>query len=279
MGSKILERLNRAVEEAQPQKNRSPALIPLRSEYEELKKNLRLLVVAAKHYYDATEKMTLTRNSLVEHIASMSKNTPIFEHVGKDLERGETLEDLDKIRFSENGGQAIVQVSDSEIDSLLVVQRVSSVQSAVNSREYYDHVIAYAEEWENCVTQRIEKELKSIKKLQNDRSHYEKKVQALRQRASDLQAKGKSISDHNEKLIRNEAKLKEAHEIHEFEADRLCTLIEKATYEGWRDLYIFVKNLMKWESNRVGRESDIYSHLAHILESMKHKMHSKRNGK
>jgi len=205
--SKILERINRAVEEAEPQKNRSPTLIPLRSEYEELKKNLRLLVVAAKHYHDATEKMTIARKDLAEHLASMSRNTPIFEHVGKDLERGEALEDLDKIRNSEVGGQAIVQVSESEIESLWVVQRVSSVQSALNSQEFCEHIIAYAEEWENCVTQKIDQELKSIRKLQNDRSHYEKKVASLRQRASDLQAKGKSSLDHNEKLIRNEAKL------------------------------------------------------------------------
>lgn len=186
----------------------------------------------------------------------MSKQTPIYKHVGKDLE-GETE------------GQALIQIAESEIDSLCIVQRVASAQAEMNAQEYFEHIISYAEEWDKIVTQRIDRELKNVRKLQNDRSHYEKKVENLRQRVSDLQEKGKPNLTQEEKLIRNEAKLKEAYNYHEEEADKLCTLIEAATYDGWKDLYTFVKNLMKWESNRVGRESDIYSHLAHLLESMK----------
>jgi hypothetical protein len=39
------------------------------------------------------------------------------------------------------------------------------------------------------------------------------------------------------------------------------------------------KNYMKWESNRVGRESDIYSQLPKTLDSMKTKTAMKKGKK
>jgi hypothetical protein len=95
-------------------------------------------------------------------------------------------------------------------------------------------------------------------------------VESLRQRANDMEVKGKaSPANAVEKLHRNEEKLKEAYMVHEAAAGRLCVLIETVTQDGWKDLYHMAKNFMKWESNRVGRESDIYCKLSKTLDSMK----------
>jgi hypothetical protein len=112
--------------------------------------------------------------------------------------------------------------------------------------------------------------LKNVRKLQADRAHYEKKVEALRQRANELESKGKmSPASQVVKLERNETKLKHAYMLHEYDAGRLCVLIEAAATNGWKDLYHVVKNYIKWESNRVGRESDIYCQMSGTLKSMK----------
>jgi hypothetical protein len=132
-------------------------------------------------------------------------------------------------------------------------------------------VVGYAVEWETVVTGRVDKELKQVRKLQADRRHYERKVESLRQRANDMEAKGKASPSASaiEKLHRNEEKLKEAYMVHEAAAGRLCVLIETVTQDGWKDLYHLAKNFMKWESNRVGRESDIYCQLSNTLDSMR----------
>ena len=154
--------------------------------------------------------------------------------------------------------------------SLMMVQQWNSAQAKINLMEYKNHVLDYVLEWEHVVTTRIDAELKEVKKLASDRQHYEKKVEDLRKKTNDIETKGKTVNDATkEKLDRNEEKLKESFELHEKAAGRLCVLIEEVTQRGWKDLYPLVKNVMKWESNRVGRDDEIYSKLLPNLEAMK----------
>eukprot|EP00980_Cylindrotheca_fusiformis_P008856 scaffold1888_cov120-Cylindrotheca_fusiformis.AAC.26 len=199
-------------------------------------------------------------------MAHMSLESPIHDSVGAELS-DEAVNQLSNLDASSSPGAAVAQVMQSfQPTSLQMVQTISSAQSQLNSQEYFEHIIEYAEDWEHCVTKIIRQEIKKVKKLQADRIHYEKKVDSLRQRVNDRANPSDTLI---EKLSRNEEKLKESYLLHETEASRLCTLIEAATAEGWRDLYFLVKTFMKFESNRVGRDSDIFSHLSHILESMK----------
>jgi len=261
-----------------PTKNRSPDLIPLAAEYEQFKKNLRTLVSSVKHYAECTERMVASRDELVEQLGLMSENSPFYNDLGYELdaEATEALE-VSSRQTDNNGSKNIQDVvrewkqrNRVEVSSLQVLQQCASAQAVVNAREYRSHVLRYAIEWEQVVTERVEAELKNVKKLQCDRSHYERKVESMRRRANDLEAKGKtSPASQAEKLERNETKLKEANKTHETEAGRLCVLIEAVTKEGWKDLYLLAKNYIKWESNRVGRESDSFSQLPATLDSMK----------
>ena len=218
----------------------------------------------------------------------MSASSPIHDEIGCELD-GEATEALDSIRQLNGGVKTVNEVAtewqarqNADISSLKVLNQWSSAQGIVNGQDYKQHVTDYAIQWEQIVTERVEKEIKHVRKLQGDRSHYEKKVETMRKRDNELLAKGKtSPAAQKEKLERNETKLKEAYMLHESEAGRLCVLIEAVTQEGWKDLYFLAKNYMKWESNRVGRESDIYSQLAGTLESMKTKTAStkKKNKK
>jgi uncharacterized protein YlxW (UPF0749 family) len=65
-------------------------------------------------------------------------------------------------------------------------------------------------EWETVVTTRVDSEWKHVRKLAADRSHYEKKVEALRQKANEILTKGKSTPNGmQEKIDRNEKKLQQ----------------------------------------------------------------------
>ena len=278
--ARISERLNRAVEAVSQTKNRSPELVPLTADWEITKKKLRLVVSLAKDYAETTRKMHTSRNKFVRHLGLLSEKSPLFDDVGKPL-NGESTQTLQTIREDPTTKSTVVaQVkSKNTIRSVEALEQLAATQGIVNEREYNDRVVDYAIEWEKTVLEQVESELKKVRKLQGDRSYYEKKVDTLRQKANNLEEKGKTIPPSQvERLERNETKLKEAFVVHEKEAGRLCVLIEEVTSNGWKDLYHLVKNYCKWESNRVSRETDIYSELSTTIDSMKstYKINSKK---
>jgi hypothetical protein len=72
---KITERLDKAVSLGMPNaKNRSPDLVPLTKEYEQLRKNLRALMAATKAYQVAVQTIEESRSE-VRFIQSTAKTT------------------------------------------------------------------------------------------------------------------------------------------------------------------------------------------------------------
>jgi hypothetical protein len=225
---------------------------------------------------------------MVDQLAILSENTPIFSHVGqklkpKDVDELRTLADsITKANNVEQGGggKVTVQVDDlastwakkngTTTVSLAALNQLADLQGEINGHEFQNHIMEYVEEWDAVVTTRIDQILKDTKKLQLDRTHYEDKVDKLRNTVNELETKGKTTPTGTaDKLARNEEKLKEAWEAHETSAAKSCLLIEEATQRGWKELYHVVKNLMKWETNRVGRANDIYANVPDALDSMK----------
>lgn len=278
--AKINERLDHAISHAPPTKNRSPDLIPLTAEYEKMRKNLRSLVTSVKKYAEASKEMNACRDELAHNLGTFSENSPIYDHLGAGID-DMTANTLTAIIDSQSPStetdnpvqKLMLKATQEENDTLLnlmAIQQFGSAHAVTNQREYDVHVLTLAMDWEQAVTERIDHDLIKVRKLQGDRDHYEKKVEFLRKRYNELESKGKvSPKGQVAKLERNEGKLKEAFVAHEAEAGRLCTLIEEVTRHGWIELYTLCRNYMKWEVNRVGRESDTYSQLAVILDSMK----------
>ena len=157
--------------------------------------------------------------------------------------------------------------------SLVALQEMMErAHTEENIVEYQEMVLDYASEWQSVVTQRVDKALKEVKKLQQTRRHYESKVEGLRKRVNQLEAKDKEVPESlGEKLTRNEGKLRDAFEVHELEAGKLCILIEHVTQEGWHNLKHLIENALEWEMNRLARENAIYNdrNVSYILEGMK----------
>ena len=332
---KIEDRLFKAVEASSCGcKHRSPELIPLTADYEQMKKKLRNLINAIKKYQKQTQLMQESKFELVEQFAKLSERSPIYNEVGSNLDDDETTEALTRIirrqqqqqpppshqqqndtnvennnlmpktsivaQIAEEYQQKMNTIMNSSntnelsssdnhhnqrkknavITSLYGLYHFGAAQAVANDYEYQIHIVEYVTEWERIVTERVEKELKSIRTLETDRRHYERKVDTLRQKYNDLQSKNKPCPKSQiDKLQRNEDKLKEAFTIHEREAGKVCALLEAITHEGYMDLYPLVKNYMKWEMNRIGREHDIATQMTSTLDSMTEKCGSSKKKK
>ena len=186
----------------------------------------------------------------------------MYEYVGKEADQDTGAEGQEN---SEPTG-----TEDNGVPSLASLQRLASMHSKTNGMDYQRHVLDYVTEWEEVVSTMIKQELNMVKKLHRDRLHYEKKVESLRKNAVKAEAKGKEVKvADQEKLVRNEKKLKDAWQLHEQKAGEVCYLIEQVTIHGWKDFYPLVKNTMKWEVNRLGRENLTYGRLPETLDAMK----------
>ena len=163
----------------------------------------------------------------------------------------------------------------SKVDSksVLGLQQISEyVYTKYSVMEYQENILGYATEWEQVVTKRVDQELKNVKELQRTRSHYEIKVERLRNRVNTLENKGKDVPEGlGEKLVRNEGKLQESFKKHEREAGKLCILIEFVTQCGWQELQQLIENTLQWEIDRLSRENAVYNqrNIASMLEGMK----------
>ena len=157
----------------------------------------------------------------------------------------------------------------AHIISLFGLYRFSAADGVVNDVQYQTQIVNYVTRWKEIVTDRVDSGLKRVRKLASDRLHYERKVETLRNRANNIESKGKENSvSAIERLSRNEDKLKFAFAAHEKEASKLCALVETVTQEGYKELYTLIRSFIEWETNRIGRENDIASQLNATLLSM-----------
>jgi hypothetical protein len=210
----------------------------------------------------------------------MSAGSPLFDEIGSELDE-ETIALLETAVQKSNNqpGLTVAEVAhdykkrcDTGITSLQGLYTFGSAQARCNDREYDSLIVAYVVEWERLITKLVDTELKRVRKLESDRRHYERKVDSLRQKESDLELKGKkSPAAQVDKLARNEQKLKEAFTSHEREAGKLCALLDAATHDCYKDLYPLLKNYMKWEVNCIGRDTVFANQIGTILESMSNK--------
>jgi hypothetical protein len=143
-------------------------------------------------------------------------------------------------------------------------------QNAINgARQYQEKIINYAKEWEQTVTTRVDDGSKKTNELYQRLIHYQNKIDALRKKVNAVEDTGKeSPAKLNQKLTRNEAKVKKAWEFYEASASTLCNLLEEVTKGGWKDLHPLVMAALQWEVDRVAGEQDTYGTLSKVMNGM-----------
>mmetsp|Transcript_17802 Transcript_17802/g.43958 ORF Transcript_17802/g.43958 Transcript_17802/m.43958 type:complete len:698 (-) Transcript_17802:1990-4083(-) len=233
------------LEEVLEERQRSSELPDLAKKYQTFRKKLLGVVKSVKTYQKAVAQMEQARSACLDECSNLMQEPPTGGKV--------------------RPGTFQIAVEKSPITKL---KEFAEMEQENRAKEFQEYVLDYAARWEDSVTQRVDKELKQVKKLQQSRSHYEKKIEGLRKKVNALDNKGKDIpADLLVKLERNEIKLKDALEAHEWNASRLCALIEQVTQYGWKDLLPLVSNLMKYEFNRSGGELAMYGKFPLVIES------------
>eukprot|EP00538_Stauroneis_constricta_P009016 CAMPEP_0119559236 /NCGR_PEP_ID=MMETSP1352-20130426/12269_1 /TAXON_ID=265584 /ORGANISM="Stauroneis constricta, Strain CCMP1120" /LENGTH=382 /DNA_ID=CAMNT_0007606881 /DNA_START=100 /DNA_END=1248 /DNA_ORIENTATION=+ len=238
----INDRLNGAVKDVDTTKKRSPELVGLGMEFDHLRKELRALVGSAQKYNDSFIQAETARAEMINEICKLSKGTPLYEDIG-DIQNGGSIGNI----------------------NLVVIKNAKEKAIRFNK-----DVVQYVAEWESIVSKRVDDELKNCKRLGHDQSHYENKVDKLRQTVNKKEEAGKSVGHGKAaKLNRNEKKLENAFDAHEAAACKACALLEAVVKEGWKDLYPLVESMIAWETDRIQEETKTFSEMEETADRMK----------
>jgi hypothetical protein len=160
-------------------------------------------------------------------------------------------------------------VSSTRGASLASVHQLVTQNANVGGHQYQQKIIDYAIEWEQIVTSRVDDGLKKTNALYQKLNHYQNKIDSLRKKVNAVENKGKESSTKlNQKLTRNEAKVKKSWELHEASASTLCNLLEVVTKGGWKDLHPLVMAALQWEVDRVTGEQDAYGMLSKVMKDL-----------
>ncbi|KAL3925948.1 MAG: hypothetical protein SGILL_000049 [Bacillariaceae sp.] len=255
----------------------SSDLVPLTRDFQQYRKKMNTLIKLIDEYSEATNIMKAKRQQLFNHYAMMSKGTPIWDHVGKPL----TPEQMTEIQHRgdettpesiELQSKSILKVAD-EIGpgSLIALQELAAMQDKLDDLDYKTHIVDYVDEWDDVVTSEGDKEVKAVMELTKKREHYVHKVDKLRNKVNRIEHRGvrDAAPRLQQKLDRNEDKLEKADDMYEDKSNDLAVVLKESVQKGWIDLYPLIKNSMKYEVNRLGRESSTFGRLTGTLGALK----------
>ena len=130
-------------------------------------------------------------------------------------------------------------------------------------------VIEYVHEWQLVVETRVTASQKQAKDLKQNLDHYEKKMESLVKHRDVIQEKGKTLEPKDEdKLQRNQEKLRLAKDSYESHATDLCNLLETVVDDAWKDLLPLLLRMMKNESTILD-EKKLLVDSSSIVENLK----------
>ena len=156
------------------------------------------------------------------------------------------------------------------VSSYSSINDTLSTKSKAYCEKYKQFVLDYAVEWENTVTNRVNKGLKTTEDLRRDLNHYQKKVEALRLATNQQLSKGKTVKpDAAEKLKRNEEKYLAARQIHHKASTDLCILIEEVVERSWRDLHPLLIKCAQFDMTLSGDEAKILAEMNAVVDKLK----------
>jgi len=207
----------------------------------------------------------------------LSENTPLFDHIGKPLTVAQISQvgqsgDDETPQSIESRTKSIMEVADQiGPGSLMAHQQLSVMHEKLNEIDYQNHIVGYIDEWDTVVTSQLDDEVKTVRELAKNRDKYIGKVDILRQKVNTIERKSKQDAPKKltDQLDRNEARLEECDMLYEKKANEVSVVLYEATRRGWVDLYPVIKNVMKFEINRLGRDSSTYGSHHSTLEALK----------
>ena len=226
--------------------NKSSDLTSAASNFEVIKKRLRLLINALKAHHQSLIQAHNTRTEAVKLVATLSLNSPIFECAGQ---------------LSDEGAQVCSYAS---------VHSSMSAQQKLFCDKYGQFVVNYAVEWERVLTDRISTGLKKTEQMRIELDHYEDKVKAIRVTVNVAIAKGKMVDPKlSERLRRNDEHFTSAKISYEKFVHTLAVLINEATLSSWKDLHPLLIKMTQYDVTVAKSEAKALSGLDIVVQKLK----------
>lgn len=229
--------------------NTSEDLTKLTEEYNIFCMRLAGLVKALMHQHAAMQALAKAKLQVAQHLALLSRDSVLYEMAGQS---------------------AGPERSSESVNSYFSIQEGVCNKNIMYVDKYKQFVVDYAQEWYTAVTTRVGEGLKKAETMRVELSHYQSKVESLRQSANSTMAKGKQIDTKtSERLTRNEDKLiKTKEETSRFIND-LCLLMEEITERSWRDLHPLLVKCAQFETQVSGDESKSQAALGQVVAALK----------
>lgn len=157
-----------------------------------------------------------------------------------------------------------------EVCSYASIHHNLASRTKMYADKYGQFVINYAIEWDKIVTQRVMTGLKEAEKLRRDLDHYQKKTESLRVSVNGVLAKGKQVDKKTEeKLSRNEEKLKTAREQYNKVASSMCVLIEEVTERAWKDIHPMLLKIAQFDYTLSSDETKALADLNTVQDKLR----------
>lgn len=157
-----------------------------------------------------------------------------------------------------------------EVCSYASIHHSLASRTKMYADKYGQFVINYAIEWDKVVTQRVMTGLKEAEKLRRDLDHYQKKTESLRQGVNGVLAKGKQVDKKTEeKLGRNEEKLKAARLEYNKVATSMCVLIEEVTERAWKDIHPMLLKIAQFDYTLSSDETKALAELNTVQDKLR----------
>lgn len=197
------------------------------------------------------------------NIADISVESPLYDKVGKKLDVGS----LSQVKTTETAAEGI---DASLAHSMMSVHQVAQAPQSVLETEYDEDLVGYIQEWQDVVSDKVDKLIQVNNELLIKQRHYHDKLEKLQQEKSQLEAKGKEFGRRKrEKLVRNEEKHLQAVGEYEEKASEVCNMIEQIVHLAWLDLTPLVQRAITWEAKRYGNDDAHYADMFRTaLESL-----------
>ena len=201
------------------------------------------------HQHAAMQALAKAKLQVAQHIALLSRDTVLYEMAGQS---------------------AGADRSSESVNSFFSIQEGVCNKNIMYVDKYKQFVVDYAQEWYTTVTTRVGEGLKRAETMRVELSHYQSKVESLRQSANSTMAKGKQIDTKtSEKLTRNEDKFIKTKEQTSRYINDLCLLMEEITERSWRDLHPLLVKCAQFETQVSGDESKAQAALSQVVTALK----------
>jgi len=139
---------------------------------------------------------------------------------------------------------AIVGDSDSYFD----IHKAAYKDKNTKLEENKD-IVKYVVNWEHIVSTRVISSYTQYSKQRKELNHYSKKMESLLAEEERMKERGRPLKPkQEEKLERNEGKLKEAQQTHDASGESLLMLMDEVLLRAYRDAYPLLKKSVVFES-------------------------------